>query len=115
MNRGPTASTAISLAWLSTRSSLFARYQQRKRRRVSPGLRRSIGGLLFGAILGASQLTAIPAYADEEQLQRQIDAMKRQLEAMQRELTQTKKQSAQQRASAASPQSSATPSQVVVA
>ena len=51
--------------------------------------------VLAGTVLGASHLMATSAYADEEQLQRQINAMKRQLEAMQRELAQTRKQSAQ--------------------
>ena len=114
MNRGPVP-TAIPLARFSIHPLAFALSPQQKRRRVHPGLKRSIGGLLFGAVLAASQVTAVPAYADEEQLQRQIDAMKRQLEAMQRELAQTRKQSAQQRASAAPQQASAAPSQVVVA
>ena len=98
MNRGPMASTAISVVWLSNRSSTLAP-SPRQRRRVN--LTPRIGGLLFGAALAASQLAVVPAYADEEQMQRQIDAMKRQLDAMQRELAQAKKQSAQQRAVAA--------------
>jgi hypothetical protein len=111
MNRGPMASTAISGARLSTRPSALSPTPQQARR---ANLTRGIGGLLFGAVLGASQLAVIPARADEEQLQRQIDAMKRQLDAMQRELVQTKKQSAQQRAAAA-PQQGGTPPQVVTA
>ena len=112
MNRGPMTSTAISLAWFSIRSSASP---QKCRRPAGSGLTRGIGGLLFGALLGASQVMAVPAYADEEQMQRQIDAMKKQLEAMQRELAQTRKQSAQQRASAAPAQAGATPAQVVTA
>ena len=104
MNRGPMASTAISGASLSTRPSALSPTPQQGRR---ANLTRGIGGLLFGAVLGASQLAVIPARADEEQLQRQIDAMKRQLDAMQRELVQTKKQSAQQRAIAAPGQAGA--------
>jgi hypothetical protein len=113
MNRG-LVPTAIPLAWFSIRPSAFLPHPQPKRRRAGPRLKRSIGSLLFGAVLGASQVAAVPAYADEEQLQRQIDVMKKQLEAMQRELAQTRKQSAQQRASAA-PGPSAGPAQVVTA
>jgi hypothetical protein len=113
MSRVPVA-TAIPLVWFSIRPSAFPRNPQQKRRRVRPRLRLSIGGLLFGAVLGASQVTSGPAYADEEQLQRQIDAMKRQLEAMQRELAQTRKQSALLRTSPA-PGPSAGPAQVVTA
>ena len=50
--------------------------------------------LLFGALLGASQFALAPAYADEAQLQRQIDVMKRQLEKMERELAHAKRQPA---------------------
>jgi hypothetical protein len=114
MNRGPMTSTAISFAGTPIFPSTFAR---QARRGPDPRLGRGIGGLLFAAVLGASQLSAVPAYADEEQLQRQIDAMKRQLEAMQRELAQSRKQSAQQRASTAPApqQASAAPAQVVTA
>ena len=89
MSRGPVASAAISLARFSIRPSPPAHLPQQKRRGSNSKLRLGIGGLLFGAMLGASQVAVVPAYADEEQLQRQIDAMKRQLEAMQRELAQT--------------------------
>ena len=115
MNRGPIASTAISFAGLSIRPFSFARNPHHDRRGVCPKVKRAIGGLLFCAVLGASQVAIVPAYADEEQLQRQIDVMKRQLEAMQRELAQSRKQSAQQRAGAAHQQASATPAQVVTA
>jgi hypothetical protein len=54
--------------------------------------------LVAGTALGVSPLLAAPAHADEEQLQRQINAMKRQLDAMQRELAQSRKQSAQRQA-----------------
>src|SRR5262249_55489857 len=114
MNRGPIGPTAISLAWVSSRPSAFARRPQQERRRDSSGLKRSIGGLLLGAMFAASQINVVPAYADEAQLQRQIDGMKRQLEAMQRELAQTRKQSAQQ-ASAVPRQANAAPAQVVTA
>jgi hypothetical protein len=67
--------------------------------------------LLLGLVIAASQV--VPAHADEEQLQRQIDAMKRQLDAMQRELAQSRRQSAQKQ-SAGQPAGSA-PSQVVTA
>jgi hypothetical protein len=108
MNRGPMASTAISVAWLSIRPSALTPCPQ-QRRRVH--LKRGIGGLLFGAVLGASQAAVVPAYADEEQLQRQIDMMKRQLDAMQRELAQSKKQ----QAVAAHMPAGAAPAQVVTA
>src|SRR5579872_2031316 len=60
----------------------------RDKQKRGAGLR----ALLFAALLGASQFAFAPAYADEGQLQRQIDAMKRQLEKMERELAQTKRQ-----------------------
>jgi hypothetical protein len=112
MNRGPMVSTALSVAGLSIRPSALAHSAQRRRR---ANLKRGIGGLLFGAVLGASQVAVAPAYADEEQMQRQIDAMKRQLDAMQRELAQAKKQSAQQQAVAAHQPTGAAPAQVVTA
>jgi hypothetical protein len=77
--------------------------------------RRALGGLLFGALLGATPVMVVPARADEEQLQRQIDVMKRQLEAMQRELAQSKKQSTQQRAGTAPQPANGAPAQVVTA
>ena len=55
------------------------------------GLKRKFRVLLAGSMFGASYLLTMPARADEEQLQRQIDAMKHQLEAMQRELAHSKK------------------------
>jgi hypothetical protein len=112
MNRGPVTSTAISLAGFSISPSTPALFPQQKRRGYNPKLKLGIGGLLFGAVLGASQVAVVPAHADEEQLQRQIDAMKRQLEAMQRELAQSKKQ---RTASPASGQAGTAPSQVVTA
>ena len=113
MNRGPTASNAISFASRSIRPLAFARNPQKTR---GSNQKFKLGsGVLFVAMLGASQLAVIPAYADEEQMQRQIDAMKRQLDAMQRELAQTKKQSAQQQAATAPQQAGAAPPQVVTA
>ena len=58
---------------------------------------------LAGTVLGASQLIVASAHADEEQLQRQINAMKRQLDAMQKELAQSRKQSAPRQAGNAPP------------
>src|SRR5215467_7181700 len=115
MYRVPMASTTISLARLSTRLLAFAHDPQQTRRKLNPRFKQGIGALLLGALLGASQVVVVPAYADEEQLQRQIDAMKRQLEAMQRELAQTRKQSAQQRAGVAQQQASAAPPRVITA
>ena len=112
MNRG--LMTAMALARYSIRPTALSHNPQLDAQGPSPKLKLTIGGLLFGAVLGSFQLEVVPAYADEEQLQRQIDAMKRQLEAMQRELAQTRKQSAQQRASAAPSQASAAPAQVVM-
>jgi hypothetical protein len=62
---------------------------------------KQLGGLLFGALLVASQTASLPACADEAQLQRQIDIMKRQLEKMQQELAQSKKQPASPRVAGA--------------
>jgi hypothetical protein len=115
MISGTTDPKAISIAWLAIRSLALACNPQKTSRRVNLTLKQRISGLLAVAVLGASQVTAVPAYADEEQLQRQIDVMKRQLEAMQRELSQTKKQAAQQRPGAVHQQATAAPSQAVVA
>ena len=60
--------------------------------------KRSFSKLLFGALLGASQFALAPAYADEVQLQHQIDVMKRQLEKMERELASSKRGPAPARA-----------------
>jgi len=114
MHRGLMAFTATSAAFPSIRLPAFAPTPQQSRSGGNLRVKRGTGGLLcvlFGAVLTASQVAVIPAHADEQQLQRQIDAMKRQLEAMQRELAQTRKQSAQPRAGAAS----GAPSQVVTA
>ncbi len=70
--------------------------------------KRRVSVLLAGTIIGASYLMVAPAHADEEQLQRQINAMKQQLDAMQRELAHAKKQSAQ-------PRPGGTPAQAVTA
>ena len=101
MHRGLMAFTATSAAFPSIRLPAFAPTPQQSRSGANLRVKRGTGGLLcvlFGAVLTASQVAVIPAHADEQQLQRQIDAMKRQLEAMQRELAQTRKQSAQPRA-----------------
>ncbi|MGO8913005.1 MAG: hypothetical protein ACLQDM_27285 [Bradyrhizobium sp.] len=71
--------------------------------------KRKIRVFLAGTAIGAFYLMAMPAHADEEQLQRQINAMKQQLDAMQRELARTKKQSAQPA------RAGSTPPQAVVA
>ena len=113
MNCAPMASAAISSTPLSIRVSRVACSAEPGRR--GPLVKGGIAGLLLAAMLGASQLAITPAYADEQQLQRQIDAMKRQLETMQRELAQTRKQSAQQRAVAAPQPAGATPAQPVMA
>ena len=68
--------STISLAWLSMRPSVLTRSLQPKRRGVDLKIKRRIGGLLLGLVIAAFQV--VPAHADEEQLQRQIDAMKRQ-------------------------------------
>jgi hypothetical protein len=117
MKCGPMASTAISPVLPSIHRSTFTLTAKQRRSGANLRVKRGIGGLLcvlFGAVLAASQVAVVPAYADEQQLQRQIDAMKRQLEAMQRELAQTRKQSVQQRAGVAHQQAGAAPSQVVV-
>jgi hypothetical protein len=60
--------------------------------------RRGFRVFLAATALGAVPVLAAPAHADEEQLQRQINAMKQQLEAMQRELANSKKQAPRQAA-----------------
>ena len=55
-------------------------------------VKRTMGILLAGTVLGASSLIAAPAFADDAQLQQQVNAMQQQLEAMQAQLAQTKKE-----------------------
>ena len=84
-------------------------------------VKRRLGLLLAGTVLGTSFLVSAPAFADDAQLQQQINAMQRQLQAMQDQLAETKKQAkaaaqqAQQNSagatSAASPASAEYPGQ----
>src|SRR6516225_4207672 len=55
-------------------------------------IKRRLGILLAGTVLGTSFLDSAPAFADDAQLQKQIDAMQRQLKVMQAQLAETKKQ-----------------------
>ena len=55
-------------------------------------VKRRLGLLLTGTVLGTSILVSAPAFADDAQLQQQIDAMQRQLQAMQAQLAETKRQ-----------------------
>ena len=54
--------------------------------------KRRLGLLLAGTVLGTSILISAPAFADDAQLQQQINAMQRQLQAMQDQMAETKKQ-----------------------
>ena len=54
--------------------------------------KRRLGLLLAGTVLGTSILVSAPAFADDAQLQQQINAMQQQLQAMQAQLKETKKQ-----------------------
>ena len=53
---------------------------------------RRLGVLLAGTVLGTSILMSAPAFAQDAQLQQQINAMQQQLQAMQAQLAETKKQ-----------------------
>ena len=55
-------------------------------------VKRRLGLLLAGTVLGTSILVSAPAFADDAQLQQQINAMQRQLQTMQDQLAETKKQ-----------------------
>jgi outer membrane murein-binding lipoprotein Lpp len=58
-------------------------------------IKRRVGVLLSGTVLGASVLFAAPAFADDaqtEQLQKQINALQKQLQTLQSQVTETKKQ-----------------------
>jgi hypothetical protein len=59
-------------------------------------VKRRLGVLLNGTVIGACFLFAGPALADEVDLQRQINAMQRQLKAMQEQLAKSKEDQAQQ-------------------
>ena len=77
-------------------------------------VKRRLGALLAGTVLGASFLITAPAFADDAQMQQQINAMQQQLQAMQAQMAQTKKQAAaaQQQASTAQQQASTAQQQV---
>ena len=55
-------------------------------------VKRRLGLLLAGTVLGTSFLVSAPAFADDAQLQQQINAMQQQLQAMQNQLAETKRQ-----------------------
>jgi hypothetical protein len=80
-------------------------------------VKRRLGVLLAGTVLGTSFLIAAPAFADDAQLQQQISAMQQQLNAMQSQLAQTKAQAAaaKQQASAAQQQASTAQQEASVA
>jgi hypothetical protein len=79
-------------------------------------VKRRLGVLLAGTVLGTSFLIAAPAFADDAQLQQQINAMQQQLNAMQAQLAQTKAQAAaaKQQANAAQQQASTAQQQASV-
>lgn len=80
-------------------------------------VKQRLGVLLAGTVLGTSFLIAAPAFADDAQLQQQINAMQQQLNAMQGQLAQTKAQAAaaKQQASAAQQQASTAQQEASVA
>ena len=80
-------------------------------------VKQRLGVLLAGTVLGTSFLIAAPAFADDAQLQQQINAMQQQLNAMQGQLAQTKAQAAaaKQQASAAQQQASSAQQEASVA
>jgi hypothetical protein len=55
-------------------------------------VKRRLRLLLAGTVLGTSILISVPAFADDAQLQQQINAMQRQLQVMQDQLAETKRQ-----------------------
>jgi hypothetical protein len=59
-------------------------------------VKRRLGVLLAGTVVGASFLATAPAFADDAQLQQQINAMQQQLSAMQAQMAQVKKNAAAQ-------------------
>jgi hypothetical protein len=59
-------------------------------------VKRRLGVLLAGTVVGASFLATAPAFADDAQLQQQINAMQQQLSAMQTQMAQAKKDAAAQ-------------------
>ncbi len=83
MKCSPSAPADVSVACLSVLPSQREGGGGRK-------FRQGLGGLLAGALLGASPLAILPAHADEAQLQHQIDVMQKQLAKMQRELAEKK-------------------------
>jgi hypothetical protein len=55
-------------------------------------VKRRLGILLAGTVLGTSFVASAPAFADDTQMQQQINAMQQQLQAMQNQLAETKRQ-----------------------
>src|ERR1700744_4981838 len=55
-------------------------------------VKRRVGWLLAGTVLGTSILISVPAFADDAQLQQQINAMQQQLQQMQNQLAVTQKE-----------------------
>jgi hypothetical protein len=55
-------------------------------------VKRRLGILLAGTVFGTSVLVSAPAFADDAQMQQQINAMQQQLQAMQDQLAETKRQ-----------------------
>ena len=55
-------------------------------------VKQRLGLLLAGTVLGTSILVSGPAFADDAQLQQQINAMQQQLQVMQDQLAETKRQ-----------------------
>jgi outer membrane murein-binding lipoprotein Lpp len=66
-------------------------------------VKRRLGVLLNSTVIGACFLLAPPTFADEADLQRQINAMQRQLKSMQEQLARDKKQKAEQARAAEKP------------
>jgi hypothetical protein len=66
-------------------------------------VRRKPGILLNGTVIGACFLLAAPAFANEADLQRQINAMQRQLKSLQDQLNRNKQQQAKQAGAADQP------------
>jgi hypothetical protein len=79
-------------------------------------VKQRLGVLLAGTVLGTSFLMAAPAFADDAQLQQQINSMQQQLNAMQAQLAQTKAQAnaAKQQATTAQQQASTAQQQASV-
>ena len=95
-NSAQIGSNVIPSSWAKNKTGTGLIALKRNRflhvRGVEMDVKRRLALLLAGTVVGTSILVSRPAFADEAQLQQQINAMQQQLKALQAQLAETKKQ-----------------------